>query len=304
MMYCASGEDEAPETEEERAARKAAKEKRRAEKAAEKAERKAAKAAKKAAKGDAQSPDDDAQQDDEDDDDANDSVKSSAASQSTASKSKSKSKTDDWHLDTSKEAVKARQEIEFANAKAAAERDASLAKLTLNESSDSPVAELKLFLNSRKRSPEEVMAELKRIAVSRELDERAKLKVLINTLLVDPSATAKQIATTKFTQALPLLSAYTSGDRSRELQLLYGLEELVAITDIRLLPLTGHCLQSIYEGDCCDEDAIIEWFNSPVEASLLEDRDATNRVKAKAAEFVNWLQEADEESGSEDEVEA
>lgn len=46
-----------------------------------------------------------------------------------------------------------------------------------------------------------------------------------------------------------------------------------------------------YEKDVLNEDSVIEWFETLTQAS---------RLRTKIQPFVQWLQEADEESGSEE----
>jgi len=180
-----------------------------------------------------------------------------------------------------------------------ASRDADLESLSIGDDANSPVAVLKMFIYNSARSPDAIFAELKRIAVSRELDERSKIRVLLEAYLLSPNETAKTVATTKLEECLPVLKCYCI-DKQSQIMLLNGLEELAGTTDKRLLPLTGHMLKTLYEGDVCEEDNIIDWYNAPVEASMNPDKEAVSKVKAKAKVIVEWLLEAEEESSEED----
>jgi hypothetical protein len=144
-------------------------------KSAEKAEKAAEKASKKA---ESKVDDEDEDAEDDDEDDASDAGGADG---------------DDWHTDTSKAAVKKRQEAEFAEMLAGARKDVEniVINAKADNKGDSPVTILKIFLASKSRQPSEISAELRRLAMSRGLDEPQKLKILLEAIIDSQSLSVR-----------------------------------------------------------------------------------------------------------------
>lgn len=61
-------------------------------------------------------------------------------------------------------------------------------------------------------------------------------------------------------------------------------------------------LQELYDLDIVDEDVLIEWGSKPSKKYV--SKELSTAIHGKAAPFIKWLQEAEEESSSEDEDDA
>jgi len=71
-----------------------------------------------------------------------------------------------------------------------------------------------------------------------------------------------------------------------------------------LLPKTAHILKGLYDLDIVDETILIEWQEKVEKSSKKRlGKEMYQQLHNKAAPFIKWLKEAEEESGSEDETE-
>jgi translation initiation factor 5 len=215
----------------------------------------------------------------------------------TGKKSK-KEKEQAWFTDTSKEAQDKRKEQEFAEMAQRHEETQSLVdKIIKNASaenkSDSPVTILQIFLASGAREPIEVVSELRRIELSRGLDEPQKIKVLLEALL--DLGDLKSVPA-QFTKHAPLFSHLLAQGNAQTATCLIGcIENLVGVVEPKLLARTPLVLQALYEADVLEEDVLLAWANSPPESSWLVNKEVATNVRNKAAPFIDWLKEADSE---------
>jgi translation initiation factor 5 len=199
-----------------------------------------------------------------------------------------------WFTDTSKAAIKARKEQEFAEMKAN-EVLKNAEKMTTESSADkSPVQVLKSFIAAGKRSPDEIQDELKRLQLARGMTEPQKVSALLAAIIdtTDVKNIGKQ-----YTNNAALLKLFAP-NRLTAATLLNCIEEQVGLVERKLLPRTAIILQALYEANILDEDAIVAWYTSPPESAWLVNKDVAAAVRAKAAPFIAWLQEAEEEDES------
>lgn len=69
-----------------------------------------------------------------------------------------------------------------------------------------------------------------------------------------------------------------------------------------LLPKTAHILKGLYDLDIVEEAILIDWQEKVEKGSRKRlGKDMFQQIHNKAAPFIKWLKEAEEESGSEDE---
>lgn len=168
-------------------------------------------------------------------------------------------------------------------------------KMTSEPSTDkSPVQVLKSFISSGKRTPDEIQDELKRLQLARGLTEPQKVSALLAAIIdpTDPKTVGKQ-----YTNNAALLKLFAP-NRLTAATLLNCLEEQVGLVERKLLPRTALILQALYEANVLEEEAIVAWYSSPPESAWLVNKDVAAAVRAKAAPFISWLQEAEEEDES------
>lgn len=202
-----------------------------------------------------------------------------------------------WFTDTSKAAIKARKEQEFAEMKANEVLLKNAEKMSTESTVDkSPVQVLKSFIASGKRTPEEIQDELKRLQLARGLTEPQKVSALLAAIIdtTDPKTIGKQYSNNAATLKLFAPNRLTAAT------LLNCIEEQVGLVERKLLPRTALILQALYEANVLEEDAIMAWYSSPPESAWLVNKDVAAAVRAKAAPFIDWLQEAEEEDDESD----
>jgi len=68
-----------------------------------------------------------------------------------------------------------------------------------------------------------------------------------------------------------------------------------------LLPKTAHILKGLYDLDIVEETILIDWQDKSSKKRL--GKEMSQQIHNKAAPFIKWLKEAEEESGSEEESE-
>jgi translation initiation factor 5 len=205
--------------------------------------------------------------------------------------------SDVWLTDTSKEAQEARKHQEFAemNSKDSASQ-AAVDKIIQDAASDnkaeSPVTLLKIFMATHKRTPQDVTAELRRLELSRGLDEPQKFKVLLEAVL---DISNLKTVPAQFTAQAPLLSHLTSKGGNQACTMLIGcIENLVGVVEPKLLSRTPMILQALYEADVLEEEVLLAWADSPPESSWLVNKEVATNVRDKATPFIDWLKSAEE----------
>jgi len=212
---------------------------------------------------------------------------------------------DEWHTDTSKAAQKTRADAEFKEMLAGTRKDVENIVLSAKADNkvDAPVTVLKIFLASKPRSPQEIAAELRRLAMARGLDEPQKMKILLEAIIdinQGPKAVADQFRAKAdllkhFTAQSSAAVAESAGGRGAANMLLTCIEDLIGVVERKLLPAAPVILQALYEEEVLEEATLLAWFDAPPEASWLVNKDVAAEVRTKAKPFIDWLREAEEE---------
>jgi translation initiation factor 5 len=208
-----------------------------------------------------------------------------------------------WHTDTSKEAQEARKQAEFADIIAKGEKKKTLEDI-MNAggegSRDLPAVVLKVFMAEKNRTDNEVISECRRLQLARGLDEPQKVKVLLEAVIdTKTEEDVKNIA--KSYRKNAKLIAKLVGQEKRSAQILIGcIEEQVGIVAPRLMPRVPLILQALYEEDVLSEDVLLAWHASPPESSWLSNNEVATKVREKATPFIDWLKNAEESSGEEE----
>jgi len=199
----------------------------------------------------------------------------------------------EWFSDTSKEAQKRRKEAEFENVVNDGQKlvDEILSSAKSDNKTESPVTTLKVFLAARERAVDEILSELRRLQLSRGLDDSQRIKTLLEAL-IDTSSAAE--VPNQFKKYAPLLRKLAA-DKNSALLLLTCIEELVGVIDKKLLPRVPVILQTLYENDVIEEETLLLWHSSPPESSWLVNKKVATTVRERAKPFIDWLKEAEEE---------
>lgn len=82
------------------------------------------------------------------------------------------------------------------------------------------------------------------------------------------------------------------GNEKHEKSLLGGTERLVSINHVELLPLIPKILMQYYQNDILSEEAVKKWANKISKRYV--DKDTDRKIKKAAEPFLRWLEEADD----------
>jgi len=213
---------------------------------------------------------------------------------------------DEWGVDTSAEAVLARQKA----------LDDTMAKVSLGaptgedeEDDEDPFAnggdnaydQLGVWIQDQDHENGEIPGNVEVYKKAMELSIESKPKTL--TVLVQCVFTeniCKEIPkrAALFHKVLPRLSnshiQLIADNPKAEKNLLGGLERFVGLTHTDLLPHVPKILLAFYEGDVLSEEAILKWGNKKASTRFV-DKETSKKVRKAAAPFVKWLEEAEEE---------
>lgn len=189
---------------------------------------------------------------------------------------------DEWAVDMSEEAVRKRaQELEA---------------LTLENGSggDSKFDEfgewLLEFGDDKSNLPNDV--EIYKKAFELEISEDVHTVQVLAQVLFDKNI-VKQIPTHK-----GLLTKIITS-KNHEKTFLGGLERFLGLDNPELLPQISKILLTIYENDIVNEETIKDW-GSKVSKKYVS-KEISKKVKKAAKPFIEWLDEAEEESSDEEE---
>jgi translation initiation factor 5 len=213
---------------------------------------------------------------------------------------RSKKAEETWSVDTSEEAQQARKVAFFAATPEELEKQRRVDEILSHAKAagilDAPSTVLKVFVASKDRVTDEVVAEARRLQISRGLDDAQKVKVVLEAFIdpTDPRTVHQQ-----FEAQAPLLSRFVT-DRASALQLIGCVEDFIGEVHPELLPRTPLVIKALYDAEVLDEGAIVAWHESPPETSWLVKKDVAAAVRAKATPFVDWLKEAEDDDEDED----
>lgn len=229
---------------------------------------------------------------------------SKRSSKKNAASPEDEPEADVWHTDTSDAAQKQRKMEEFGSITEDQKQKYKKVEEIMMQAQamgtpDAPAVVLKIYLVSGDRTTTEILSELRRLQISRGLDEPQKIKVLFEALL-DPHE-AKTIHEQFAAHAA--LFKKIAVDKSSATQFIACIEDFVGEIHPGLLSRTPLILQSLYEADVLDEQTILDWAASPPEASWFVKKEAAAAVRAKAQPFVKWLEEAGDDDEEEEEDE-
>ena len=190
---------------------------------------------------------------------------------------------DGWAVDLSEEAVKARQK----------ENEQSLGALKLEddeEGGDSAKYEQfgEWVANDEEHTDVEVFKKAVDLGIAK---KHRTVQVLAQTLFTDDIVD-------EISEHTGLLVKLVTSEKHQK-ALLGGIERLVGLIHPELIPQIPKILHALYDGDILDEDVIVAWGSKASKKYV--DRDTSKKVRKAAKSFIEWLENAESESESEDE---
>nr|CAG4649313.1 EOG090X05QT [Scapholeberis mucronata]SVE93600.1 EOG090X05QT [Scapholeberis mucronata] len=195
---------------------------------------------------------------------------------------------DDWAVDVSEAAVKARMEDLTSGAKG----------LTISEDLEkTPKERIDLFYSFVKQRRDQGLltkpgTDKDIVTESERLDVKDKAPLILCELIFDSNILA-QMKTYK-----TLLTRATHENPKAQKALLGGVECIIQLNQAALLPKVSHILKGLYDLDLVDEEVMFEWSSKPSRKYVSKELNA--EILAKAQPFITWLKEAEEESDESD----
>lgn len=191
--------------------------------------------------------------------------------------------------DFSKEAVENRRKAEF-NQLDVSKKQLSYLNKDRSLSEETPVNILKYYIDTTQDcSVEGIASEVRRLQLSRGLDEPQKVKVLLEAII--DCSDSKNIPK-EYEKHQKLLKLFAN-DRTSKLLLIYCVEDQLG--GLKQLIRMPFILKVLYDQGVLDDDTIIEWGDSPPENSWMVSKDIASKAREKGKVFVDWLKEEDDE---------
>ncbi|KAJ8411675.1 hypothetical protein AAFF_G00153130 [Aldrovandia affinis] len=195
---------------------------------------------------------------------------------------------EDWAEETDEEAQRRRMEEISEHAK----------NLTLTKDLEKTLEErVNMFYNFVKQKKEDGAidtADKEILAEAERLDVKAMGPLILSELLFDENI-REQIKKYKRHYL-----RFCHNNKKAQKYLLGGFECLVKLHQAQLLPRVPIVLKDLYDADLLEEDVILAWAEKVSKKYV--SKELAKEIHARAAPFVKWLKEAEEESeGSEEE---
>ncbi|KAG8770224.1 hypothetical protein FRC12_004430 [Ceratobasidium sp. 428] len=211
------------------------------------------------------------------DDEFTKKLKADAAELPTAEQAERGGADEDWALDTSEAAVKARQK--------------EMASLNLGDSDEGdgegadPYSELAVWLEgNRASSGAEVFKKIQDLGI----EKKHKTAEILGRALFTENI-EKEVPTYQ-----GLLIKVVAGSEKHQKSLLGGLERFIGVEHPNLIPTVPKILMAFYQIDVLEEEVIVQWGTHVSKKYV--DRDVSKRVRKAADPFIKWLAEAEDES--------
>jgi len=200
----------------------------------------------------------------------------------------------DWGEDTSEDAVRKRMEA----------LSGGLGGLVIDNDLDKPEVErINIFHQFVKKKiqagsltgtvQKEILGEAERLEV------KNKAPIVLCELLFDE----KMLKEKQVNKHKTLFLRFTHENQKAQKYLMGGLEKTIETREAALLPRVPHILKEFFEADILEEEVILEWAKKVSKKYV--SKDMAQKIHEKAAPFITWLKEAEEESdeSSEEDIE-
>ncbi|KAH9836756.1 eukaryotic translation initiation factor 5 [Rhodofomes roseus] len=191
---------------------------------------------------------------------------------------------EDWSVDTSEEAVKARvKAVEAAMGAVALGGDDDS-----DEDADSPYSQLGRWAEENRESgPVEVYKKAEDLGIAK---KHKAVQVLAQTLF-----TAEVVA--EIPRFAPLFAKMVTSEKHQK-SLLGGLERLVGVIYPDLAAVIPKILMAFYQTDILEEEVIKQWGTHVSKKYV--DRDTSKKVRKASEPFLKWLDEAEDSDDDEE----
>jgi len=134
----------------------------------------------------------------------------------------------------------------------------------------------------------EVLAEADRLEV------RDKAPIVLCELLFD----AMMIKEKQIEKYANLMLRFTHENQKAQKYLIGGVEKTIKVHEAALMNKVPHIFKMFYEEDILEEEVLFEWAKKVSKKYV--SKETAQKIHDKAAPFIKWLREAEEESDSED----
>ncbi|XP_011674971.1 eukaryotic translation initiation factor 5-like [Strongylocentrotus purpuratus] len=195
---------------------------------------------------------------------------------------------EEWSVDTSEEAIRERMGDLSGGAKG----------LTLNDDLEKTGQErldiFYKFVKAKKAGGDLKGCDKEFLVEAERLDVKDKGPLILAELLLD-----EQVLTQLKQHQYHFLRLLNDNPKGQK-YFLNGLEQLIALHAKSLVPKVPSILKAVYDLDLIDEDVILTWAAKPSKKYV--SKEVMQQIHEKAAPFIKWLKEAEEEESSEDEV--
>lgn len=195
---------------------------------------------------------------------------------------------EEWSVDTSEEAIRARMGDLSCGAKG----------LTLNDDLEKTGQErldiFYKFVKAKKASDNFAQADKELLVEAERLDVKDKGTLVLAELLLDEQVLKK------LKQYRRHFMRFLNENPKGQKYFLGGLEQLISLHAKTLVTKVPVILKTVYDLDLVDEEVILGWAAKPSKKYV--SKEMMQQIHEKAAPFITWLKEAEEEESSEDEV--
>ncbi|XP_026673878.1 eukaryotic translation initiation factor 5 [Ceratina calcarata] len=193
---------------------------------------------------------------------------------------------DNWAVDVSEEAVRARMQDLTDGAKG----------MTISDDLDKTEKErMDMFYKLLKcrRDAGQLDNHKELITEAERLEIKTKAPLILAELLFDQNIAlqAKKYRV--------LLLRFTHDDIKAQKYLIRGIEQVIALHKDVLMPKVPGILKLFYDADILEEKALFEWSNKVTKKYV--SKDLSQEIHDKATPFLTWLQEAEEEDSESEE---
>ncbi|XP_038075868.1 eukaryotic translation initiation factor 5-like [Patiria miniata] len=194
---------------------------------------------------------------------------------------------DDWSVDTSEDAVLERMQSLTSGAKGITLND------DLSKTSQERLDIFYMFVKSKKEQGKMAGADKEILLEAERLDIKEKGPLILAELLLDGDM-MKQLSTYR----LHFLR-FTNDSHKAQKYLLGAFEQLCKTYEDKLMPKVPSLLKKMYDLDLLEEEVLISWSKKPSKKYV--SKEIMKLIQEKAAPFIKWLEEAEEDDSSDDE---
>jgi len=194
----------------------------------------------------------------------------------------------DWGEDVSEDAVRKRMEA----------LSGGLGGLVIDNDLEKPEVERinifhKFVVHKKNASPIHQGAAAKELVTEAErLEVKNKAPIVLCELLFDD----KMFKEKQIEKYSKLFLRFTHENQKAQKYLLGGIEKTIEAHEAALLVRVPLILKALFEEDVLEEEVILEW--SKKVSKKYVSKDVAQKIHDKAAPFIKWLKEAEEESES------